>query len=174
LKCFDASTRSCCAGLYSAGEMPPIGAGHRKGNLLAFKPSWPAGRLVLPRLPPPVDGQVKQPIAVIYRLDAAPRRPVRLEDIGSLSANNVHHAHPASNQEGVGRVLGRVPRHLPAPEVVAPGALFVWTLAKRGAGNVARMKIGQFADLRSHCCGAGSPVCHMSRWLASGALKRVQ
>src|SRR5712692_5390531 len=65
----------------------PLGGGTSigTGNLLAFKPLWPAGRRVLPRLLPPIDGQVEQPIAVIHRLDAAHRRPVRLEDIGSLS-----------------------------------------------------------------------------------------
>jgi hypothetical protein len=88
---------------------------------------------------------------------------------GSLSqvANDVHHAHPASNQEGVERVLGRVPRHLPAHEVAVPGALLVRALAKRGVGDVSRMNIGQLADLRcnpgapSHCSGAGWPVRHM-------------
>ena len=118
--------------------------------VLAFRPLRPAGRRVLPPLLPPVDGQVEQPIAVIHRLDAAPRRPVSLEDLGSLSqvANEVHHAHPASNQEGIERVPGRVPRHLPAHEVAVPGALFVRALAKRGVGDVARMNIGQLADLR--------------------------
>src|ERR1700691_6273803 len=68
-------------------------------ELLALEP---AGRRVFPRLLPPVDSQVEQPVAVVHRLDAAPRRPVSLEDFGSLSqiANDVHHAHPASNQEG--------------------------------------------------------------------------
>src|SRR5438132_6733168 len=56
----------------------PLGGGTSigTGNLLAFKPLWPAGRRVLPRLLPPVDGQVEQPVAVIHRLDAASRRPV--------------------------------------------------------------------------------------------------
>src|SRR3982074_278512 len=74
----------------------PLGGGTSIGTdtLLAFPPLWPAGRRVLPRLLPPVDGQVEQPIAVIHRLDAASRRPVSLEDIGFLSqvANDVHHA----------------------------------------------------------------------------------
>src|ERR1700675_92039 len=85
-------------------EARPLGRGTSIGtdNLLAFEPLWPAGRRVFPRLLPPVDGQVEQPVAVVHRLDAAPRRPVSLEDSGSLSqvANDVHHAHPASNQEG--------------------------------------------------------------------------
>src|SRR5262245_26666217 len=67
--------------------------------VLAFRPLWPAGRRVLPCLLAPVDGQVEQPVAVIHRLDTAPRRPVSPEHIGFLSqvANDVHHAHPASN-----------------------------------------------------------------------------
>jgi hypothetical protein len=71
-------------------------------HLLACKPLRPAGRRVLPRLLPPVDGQVDQPVAVVHRLDAAPRRPVSLEDLCSLSqvANDVRHAYPASHQEG--------------------------------------------------------------------------
>jgi putative ABC transport system substrate-binding protein len=97
-------------------------------------------RRILPRLLPPVDGQVEQPIAVIHSLDAAPRRPVSLEDIRSSSqvANDMHHAHPASDQEGVERVRGgRVPGHLPAHEVAVPGALFIRALAKRGVCDVA-------------------------------------
>src|SRR5215831_8639687 len=71
--------------------------------LLAFKPLWPIGRRVLPRLLPPVDGQVEQSIAVIHRFDAANCGPVSLEDIGSPPqvANDVHHAHPAASQEVV-------------------------------------------------------------------------
>src|ERR1035438_7107598 len=145
----------------------PLGGGTSigTGNLLAFKPLWPAGRRVLPRLLAPVDGQVEQPVAVIHRLDAASRRPVSLEDLGSLSqvANDVHHAHPASNQERVERVLGRVPRHLPAHEVAVPGALFVRALAKRGVGDVARMNIGQLADLR---CNPGAPLALLRRRVA--------
>src|SRR6202023_2389629 len=100
-----------------------------------------------------------------HRLDAAYRRPVSLEDIGSFSevANDVHHAHPASNQEGVERALGRVPRHLPAHEVAVPGALFVRALAKRGVGDVARMNIGQLADLR---CNPGAPLALLRRRVA--------
>src|SRR6202043_3361073 len=83
----------------------PLGGGTSIGTdiLLAFKPLWPAGRRVLPRLLTPVDGQVEQPVAVVHRLAAAPRRPVSLEDIGSLSqvGNDVKQAHPASNQESV-------------------------------------------------------------------------
>src|ERR1022692_1342075 len=110
--------------------------------VLAFRSLWPAGRRVLPPLLSPIDGQVEQSIAVIHRLYAAPRRPVSLEDIGSLSqvANDVHHSQPASNQEGLERVPGgRVPRHLPAHEVAIPGALFVRALAERGVGDVAGM-----------------------------------
>src|ERR1700720_2412014 len=145
----------------------PLGGGTSigTGNLLALKPLWPAGRRVLPRLLPPVDGHVEQPVAVIHRLDAAYRRPVSLEDIGSFSevANDVHHAHPASNQEGVERALGRVPRHLPTHEVAVPGALFVRALAKRGVGDVARMNIGQLADLR---CNPGAPLALLRRRVA--------
>jgi hypothetical protein len=109
-------------------QTSPLGGGTsiRTGSLLAFKPLWPACRRVLPRLLPSVDGQVEQPVAVIHRLDAAPRRPVSLEDLGSLSqvANDVHHARPASNQEGVERPLGRVPIVLssgcPRPTSPAP------------------------------------------------------
>src|SRR5579863_10007402 len=85
----------------------PLGGGTPIGTdiLLALEPLGPAGWRVLPHLLPPVDRQVEQPVAVIHRLDAAARRPVSLEDIGSLSqvANNVHPAHPASVQEGVER-----------------------------------------------------------------------
>src|SRR4029077_21022748 len=125
-------------------EAGPLDDGTSIGTaiVLAFRPLWPAGRRVLPTLLPPIDAQVEQPIAVIHRLDAAPRRPVGLEDIGSLSqvANDVHHAHPASNQEGLERVpRGRIPGHLPAHEVAVPGALFVRALAERGVSDVARM-----------------------------------
>jgi len=59
----------------------PLGGGTSIGTdtLLACKPLWPAGRRVLLRLLPPVDGQVEQDIAVIHRLDAAARSPVSLE-----------------------------------------------------------------------------------------------
>ena len=50
------------------------------GVLLAFKPLRPAGWRALPDLLP-VDRQVEQAVALIHRLDAAPRRPVGLEDI---------------------------------------------------------------------------------------------
>src|SRR6202011_4894846 len=121
-----------------------VGRPFRTEILLAFKLLWPAGWRILPRLLPPVDGQVEQPVAVIHRLDAAYLRPVSLEDIGSLSqvANDVHPARPASNQEGVERVLGRVPRHLPTHEVAVTGALFIRALAKRGVGDVAGMNEG--------------------------------
>jgi hypothetical protein len=119
-------------------------------TLLAFPPLWPAGRRVLPHLLPPVDGQVEQPVAVVHRLDAAHPRPVSLEDTGFLSqvANEVHHAHTPSDQEGGERVPGRVPRHLPAHEVAVPDALFVRTLAERGVSDVTGMQVGQLADLR--------------------------
>src|ERR1044071_122684 len=87
----------------------PLGGGTSVGThmLLAFKRLWPAGRRILPRLLPPVDGQIEQPEAVVHRLDAAPSRPVSLEDIGSLSqvANDVHHAHLPSNQKSVEGIL---------------------------------------------------------------------
>src|SRR6202007_1544357 len=51
-------------------------------ELLALEP---AGRPVFSRLLPPVDGQVEQLVAVVHRLDAAPRRPVSLEDFGAVS-----------------------------------------------------------------------------------------
>ena len=111
--------------------------------LFAFEPLWPAGRRVLPRLLPPVDGQVEQPVAVVHRLNAAPRRSISFEDFGSLSqvANDVHHAHPPSNQESVERVLGgRVPRHFPAHEVAVPDALLVRALAEPGVSGVTGMQ----------------------------------
>ena len=113
-----ACTSRCGAGTESAAasaqivrmpgvEARPLGDGTSIGTevLLACKPLWPAGRRVLPLLLPPVDGQVEQPVAVIHRLAAASRRPISLEDLGSLSqvANDVHHADPASNQERVER-----------------------------------------------------------------------
>ena len=71
---------------------------------------------------PPTSPAARRPssratVAVIHRLDAAPRRPVSLEDLGSLSqvANDVHHAHPASNQEGFERVLGPSTKASPSP-----------------------------------------------------------
>src|SRR5262245_8887653 len=59
--------------------------------VLVFRSLWPAGWRVLPCLLAPVHRQVEQTVAVIHRLDAAPRRPVGLEDLGSLSqiTNNV-------------------------------------------------------------------------------------
>ena len=88
----------------------PLGGGTPIGTdlVLAFQPLWPAGRRVLPHLLPPVDGQVEQSEAVIHCLDAASRRPVSLEDLGSLSqvANEVKQANLAANQESVERVLG--------------------------------------------------------------------
>ena len=134
--------------------------------VLALRPLWPAGRRVLPPLLPPVDGQVEQRVAIAHHLDAAPRRPVCLEDFGSLSqvANDVHHADPASNQESVERVLlGRIPRHLPAHEVAVPGALFVRALAERGVGDVAGMNEGQLADLGRI---QGAPLALLRRRLA--------
>src|SRR2546425_12282325 len=127
----------------------PLGGGSSidKGKFLAF---GPAGRRILPRLLPPIYGQVEQIETVVHRLDAAPSRPVSLEYIGSLPqvANQVKHTQLASNQESVERVLGRVPRHLPSHEVSVPGALFVRTLAQHGEGDVASMNVGQLADLR--------------------------
>jgi hypothetical protein len=87
-----------------------------------------------------------------------------------------------SNQKGVERVPGRVPRHLPAHEVAVPGALFVRALAKHSEGDVARMNIGQLADLR---CNPGAPLALLRRRVAGvpheivdnehpASLKRVQ
>jgi hypothetical protein len=92
-----------------------------------------ASRRVLPRLLPPVDRQVEQPIAVIHHLDAARRRPVSLEDLGPVSQV----ARRASYLPGVlsrgcrTSPGGRIPRHLPAHEGAVPGALFVGALAKQ-------------------------------------------
>src|ERR1017187_5128049 len=171
----------------SGFEAGPLGGGTSigTGNLLAFKPLWPASRRVLPCLLAPVDGQVEQPVAVIHRLDAASRRPVSLEDLGAVSqvANDVHHADSASNQEGLERVRGsRIPGHLPAHKVAVPGALFVRALAERGVGDVARMNEGQLADLR---CIERAPLALLRRRVACvphevvgdqhpASLKRVQ
>src|SRR5262249_43471768 len=129
----------------------------RMAFVLSIELLRPTRRRVLPRFMSPVDGQVEQPIAVIHRFDAANRRPVSFEDIGFLSqvANDVHHAHTASDQEGVKRVLGRVPRHLPAHKAAVTGAFFVWALAEHREGNVTRMNVGQFAHLR---CKEGAPL----------------
>src|SRR5215470_7520219 len=114
----------------------PLDDGTSTGTVrvLAVQPLGPAARRVFPLLLPPVDGQVEQPIAVVHRFNAAPRCPVGLEDTGSSSqvANDVHHAHTTSNQEGVARVQGRVPRHIPAHELAVPSALFVRALAEHG------------------------------------------
>src|SRR5208282_4903896 len=116
--------------------------------------------------------------------DATPRRPVSLEDIRSLSqvANDVHQAHPASNQESVERVLGRVPGHLPAHEVAVQDALLVWPLTERGVGDVTGMQVGQLADLR---CIESAALALLRRRVAgvphevvgdeqSASLKRIQ
>src|SRR6516164_3325867 len=111
---------------------------------------WPAGRRVLPMLLPAVDSEVEQAIAVVQRLDAAPRRPVSLEDFRSLSqvTDDMHHAHTASNQERVEcGPLGAIPGHLPAHELAIPGALFVRALAEGRVGDVARMHERELADL---------------------------
>src|SRR5262245_59865880 len=81
----------------------------------------------------------------------------------SQVADDVHHTHSASNQEAVERALRRVPRHLPAHEVAVPDALFVRALAKRGVGNVARMNIAQFTDLR---CNPGAALALLWRRLS--------
>src|SRR4030095_12853438 len=103
----------------------PLGDGTSIGTvrmLLAVPPLRPAGRRVLPTLLPPVDRHVEQSGAVAHLLNAAPRRPVRLEDPAALSqvANDVHHARPATDQERVERVLGRVPRALPTHNAEVP------------------------------------------------------
>ena len=59
---------------------------------------------------------------------------------------------------------GGVPRHLPAHEFAVTGAFFVRALAKRGVGDVARVNIGQFADLR---CNPGAPFALLRRWTAN-------
>src|SRR5262249_12517723 len=153
-------------------------------RMLVLRLLWPASRRVLPRLLPPVDRHVEQSVTVAHHLDAASRRPVRLKDFGSLSqvANDVHHTHPASNQEFIQRVLRPVPRHLPAHEVAVPDALFVWALAKRGVGDVSGMQEGQLADLR---CIQGATLALIRRRTAGvphevvcdeqpATLKRVQ
>ena len=96
-------------------------------------------------------------IGTADRLDPAQRRPVSLEDFISLPqvANDVHHAHAASDQERGERGLRRVPGHLPAHKVAIAGALFIRALAEHGEGDVARMNIGQLADLR---CNPGAPL----------------
>src|SRR5215208_2175178 len=115
----------------SSLEAAPLGdrAAISTHALLALAPTLgPASRRVLPILLPPIDCEVKQSVAVVHRLDAAPGGPVRLENLGSLSqvANDVHQAHPASRQESVERVPGhRVPGHLvPSHEIAVPDALF--------------------------------------------------
>src|SRR5215831_4600581 len=112
----------------------------------------PAGRRVLPLLLSPVYGQIEQVIAVIHHLDASRGGPVSLKDVGSLSevAHDMHPAYAASNQEGLERAQGRVPGHLPAHKVAVAGALFVRPLAENGEGDIARVKIGQLADLRGN------------------------
>ena len=80
---------------------------------------------ILPPLLPPVNRQVEQPIAVIHRLDAAPRRPASLEDIGSLSqvADDVHHAHFCSSTPACqAAFLGQHPpvMYVPRPAQATP------------------------------------------------------
>src|ERR1700691_2514095 len=123
-------------------------------------------------------------IIVIHHLDASRSGPVSLEDLGSLSevAYDMHPADSASNQEGVERVFGRIPGHLPAHEVAVTGALFVGTLTKRGVGDIARMNIGELANLR---CNPRAPLALLRRRMAgvphevvsdelSASLKHIQ
>src|ERR1017187_9985652 len=95
---------------------------------------WPTARRILPRLLPSVHGQVEQAVAVIHRLYAAYRRPVCLEDFGSVPqvAHQIHPSRPSSRQERIERATDRVPRHLPAHEVAVSGALIVRAWGKRG------------------------------------------
>src|ERR1017187_1732084 len=130
----------------------PLGKGTSFGThrVLAFWLLRPAGRRILPPLLPPVDGQVEQPIAIVHRLHAAYRRPVSLEDFGSLSqvANDIHPIHLASNQESVERDLGRVPRHFPPHEGALPAAPLVGPLENTAKGGVASKNIGKPAPRR--------------------------
>src|SRR5215208_4496017 len=69
----------------SSLEAAPLGdrAAISTHALLALAPTLgPASRRVLPLLLPPVDREVKQSVAVVHRLDAAPGGPVRLENLG--------------------------------------------------------------------------------------------
>jgi hypothetical protein len=59
----------------------------------------------------------------------------------------VHPPDPAPGQERIERVLGRVPRHVPAHEVAVAHALLEGALAERGVGDVARMQKGQLPNL---------------------------
>jgi hypothetical protein len=79
-----------------SAEAAGRGGVHRYGMPVAFPPCGPAGRRGLPRRLPPVDRHVEQSMAVVHRLDAARRRRVSPEDIGSSAqlANDERHAHP--------------------------------------------------------------------------------
>jgi hypothetical protein len=117
----------------------------------------------------PENGQIEEPIAVVHRLDAAHRRPISLEEIGSLSeiADDVHHAYAASNQKGIERGLGRIPRYFPAHEVAVSNALFVRALSERDVDDVTstRWDSSRTCDLKkvhpSHCSAAAWPVYHI-------------
>src|SRR5215472_13174757 len=82
----------------------PLHDGASVGAVLmrTFGPTRPVGRRIFPPLLPPVDGQVEQPVAVAHYFDAAACCPISLEDPRSLPqvADDMHPAHPASNQEG--------------------------------------------------------------------------
>src|SRR5579863_8317706 len=129
------------------GNRAPISA----VTVLPVRTLRPAGRRILPPFLPPIDREVEQRIAVAHPFDAAPRRPVRLEDpaFPLQVADDMHHAHVSPDQQRVERGARRgVPRHVPAHEVAVTRTLLPWALADCGVGDVARMKKGQFAHLR--------------------------
>jgi hypothetical protein len=72
----------------------------------------------------------------------------------------MHPADSASNQEHVERAQGRVPGNFPTHKVAITGALFIRALAEHGEGDIARVKIGQFADL---CRNPGASLALLRR-----------
>jgi hypothetical protein len=122
--------------------------------------SRPASGPVFPRLLATEHPQIEHVIAVIHYLEATRGRPVSLEDFRFLPqvADNVHPADAASNQERFERAQRRVPGHLPTQEGAISGALFVGTLAKHSESDVARMEIGQLADLRGDPSATFAPL----------------
>jgi hypothetical protein len=73
-------------------------------------------------------------------------------------------AHPAPDQERVEGRDRRVPGHVPAHEVAVADAFLVGPLTEHRVGDVARMQVGQLADLGGHpraafaLLGGGMPV----------------
>ena len=59
----------------------------------------------------------------------------------------MHPADAAPDEECVSEGLCRIPRHLPAHEVVVADALVVRTLAEDREGDVTRVQVGQLPDL---------------------------